>query len=268
MASLRRRRGSIDHPPDMLADVINLQEELNKLQKDVLPECDKHMQKTRDLFNDFKNVHRLVTYATKGAVLTGYLGVVLIALALLVVDEDEELYDIFAGAGAVMSAVAMLCVAFRQFGKTQKGKKLKRAINEELKEFRDKYSLVVDVVEKIGRCTEKILRDAFVADHKARALSQRFTFSFEKGLFQKDDVSKIGRLSGNLSEMIAKVASVPDILKEIVGESARGPVRKKEVKEKAEKCITDVQKGIRQIKNSVKDTIQTIETTSELLYSI
>ncbi len=84
-------------------------------------------------------------------------------------------------------------------------------------------------MENICQRTEEILRDVLLSDHKAQKLSEHFAYCFVKRhLFQEHDrtkvddwMSEIVHLSGKLSEMIAEVSSVPDILKEIIEDNKR-----------------------------------------------
>ncbi len=130
------------------------------------------------------------------------------------------------------------------------------------------------------------MRDALLSDHTAQALSEHFAYCFEKRhLFQEHDrskaddwMSKIVHLSGKLSEMIAEVSSVPDILKEIIednkrqrdkpAKTTREQIHQREFKEKAEKFINDMQRGICDLKNAVKEIKQTADIMSDRLSSI
>ncbi|XP_016119001.1 uncharacterized protein [Sinocyclocheilus grahami] len=283
MASPRghHRRGGMEEPVFMSSDVIHLKEEFNRLQKDILPECKKHLEKIHDLINEFENGNRFAIYARRGGEITGGIAMVLLALALFLI--DEEVSDIIAAAGAAAAVVAVLCATFRLYKKTQLKKNLKQSVEEELKGFQDKMNPIIDILEKIGQHTEEILRDALLSDHNAKALSEHFAYCFEKRhLFQEHDRSKVGdqmseivHLSGNISEMIAKVSSVPDILKEIIEDNKKQrakPVKprqeqihKREFKEKAEKFINDMQKGICELKNSVKEISQKTDSISDIL---
>ncbi|XP_016115293.1 uncharacterized protein [Sinocyclocheilus grahami] len=283
MASPRghHRRGSMELPPNMLSDVFHLTDELTRLYKDISLECNKHLDKIHDLTNEFKNGNRLAIYALSGGVITGGIALVLSALSFFVIDEEDS--ELFSVAGAAVAVVAVLCTAFGLNRKTQQKKKLKRSVEEELNGFQDKMNPIIDMLEKIGQCTEEILRDPSLSYHKTQALSEHFAYCFEKRhLFQEHDRSKVGdqmskivHLSGNISEMIAKVSSVPDILKEIIEDNKKQrakpakprqeQIHKREFKEKAEKFINDMQKGICMIKNSVKEISQITYRISDIL---
>ncbi|XP_043100887.1 uncharacterized protein LOC122349029 [Puntigrus tetrazona] len=262
MASPRghHRRRSMEEPVNMSSDVINLKEELNRLHKDVFPECNKHMEKMSDLLNELDNGFKPAIFALRGAVITGGIAVVFAVLSFFVYDDDVSL--ILASAGAAMAVFAVLCLAVGRSRTTQQEKNIKQMIEVELKAFLDKMNRFIDVMERICRRTEEILRDPSLSGHKTQALSEHFAYSFEKRLFQEheskvdDRMTKIALLSGKLSEMIAKVSSVPDLLKEIIEDRKRQrdqpakPTR--EFKEKAEKIIDDMRKGIRDLKKQSK----------------
>ncbi|XP_026108341.1 uncharacterized protein LOC113080388 [Carassius auratus] len=282
MASPRkhRRRRSMEEPVFMSADIINLEEELNRTQKDIFPECSKHLEKIRHLTNDFANDHGLGIYARRGGQIAGGIAIILSALALFFI--EEEVFEIVAAAGAA-AVVSLVCAAFGRNRKTHQKKNLKQSIEEESKGFQDKMNHFIDILEKNGQRTEEILRDALLSDHNVQALSEHLSYCFEKGqLFQEQDRSKAGdqmskivHLSENISEMISKINSVPDILKEIIKDNERQRAKpakprqeqmiKREFKEKAEKFINDMQKGICIIKNRVKDINQSIDSISDIL---
>ncbi|KAL1276676.1 hypothetical protein QQF64_036299 [Cirrhinus molitorella] len=178
-----------------------------------------------------------------------------------------------------MAVVAVLSAAFGRFRKTQQEKNLKRTTEEELKGFQDKINPIIDIMEQICQRTEEILRDALSSYHKAQTLSEHFTCFEKRPLFQEHDGSKMGdqifkiaHLTGNLSEMIFKVSSVPDILKEIIEDNkrqrdkptkaTREQINKREFKEKAEKFINDMQKGIGVLKKEVKEMNQIADRIS------
>uniref|UniRef100_A0A8C1RV28 Uncharacterized protein n=1 Tax=Cyprinus carpio TaxID=7962 RepID=A0A8C1RV28_CYPCA len=272
MASPRghHQRRSTEKPVNMASDVIYLKEELTRLQKNNFPECNKHIEKISDLIDEFDNGYRLAIYVLKGAVITGGITMVLLALSLFVIGvKFSEL------SFAAMAVVAVLSVAFGLDRKTQQ-EILKRTIEEELKGFQDTINPIVDMLEKICQRTEEILRDPSLSDHKTQALSEHFAYCYEKRLFQEHDSSKVGdrlskivHLSGKLSEMIAKVSSVPDIIKEIIEDDkrqhdkpakpTREQINKREFKEKAEKFINEMRKGICELKNGVKEVNQTAD---------
>lgn len=271
----------MEEPVFMSSDVINLEEELNRTQKDIFPECSKHLEKIRHLTNDFANDHGLGIYARRGGQIAGGIAIILSALALFFI--EEEVFEIVAAAGAATAVVSLLCAAFVQIRITHQKKNLKQSIEEESKGFQDKMNHFIDILEKNGQRTEEILRDALLSDRNAQALSEHLSYCFEKGqLFQEQDRSKAGdqmskivHLSENISEMIAKINSVPDILKEIIEDNERKrakpakprqeQINKREFKEKAEKFINDMQKGICIIKNRVKDINQSIDSISDIL---
>ncbi|KAK7171246.1 hypothetical protein R3I94_001246 [Phoxinus phoxinus] len=270
----RRRRNSIEEPPNMRSDVIHLQEELNRLHKDISPEFKKHLEKISDITNELKNGFRPAIFVLRAAVISGGIAVLFAALSLILNDEDVS--DMFAGTVAAAVVVSVLCSAFGIYKNTQQEKKLKnlkRTIEVECKGFQDKMNLIIDKLEKICQRTEEILRDLSLSEHKARVLTEHFSSCVGKAqLFQDHDskvgdrMSKVGLLSRNFSEMIAKVNSVPEILKEIIEDNKRlkdksaKPTHQQkymmEFKEKTEKFIIDLQKGICQLKNSVKEINQ------------
>ncbi|XP_026137159.1 uncharacterized protein LOC113114442 [Carassius auratus] len=282
MASPRghHRRGSMEEPVNMSSSVIHLKEELTRLQNDIFPECNKHIEKISDLINEFDNGYRIAIYALKGAKITGGTAMVLLALSFFVT--DEAVFEWFSAAGTAMAVVSALSVAFGLNRKTQQEKILKRPIKDEIKGYLDTINNTIDMLEKICQRTEEILRDPSLLDHRTQALSEHFTYCFEKRLFREHDsikmgdrLSKIVHLSGKLSEMIANISSVPDILKEIIEDDkrqhdkhakpTREQINKREFKEKAEKFINDMQKGISELKNGVKEINQTADRISDRL---
>ncbi len=259
------------------SDIFHLKEELNRVHKDISLECNKYRDNIDDRINEFKNGIRLAIYALRGGIITGAIGIVLSVLSFFVI--DEEVSDTVAGAGLFVAVVAVLCVAVGLNRKTRQEKKLKRTIEVELKGFQDKMNLIIDMLDNICQRTAEILRVPSLSIHKTQALSEHFACCFEKSLFQEHDrnkvVSKIDNFSGKLSEMIAKVNSVPDILKEIIEDNkrqrdkptkpTREQINKREFKEKADKFINDMQKGICELKNGVKKLSKTTDSMSNLL---
>lgn len=280
MASPRRhRRGSMEEPISMSSDVIHLSKELNRLNKEFSTECNKHLETISTLINEFKEVYRSAVYSSMAGARVGGLGLAVLFVGFALFVFDEELSLMVGGAGAGMAFIGGFRLAFGQYKKRQQ-KNIKRSIDEELQGIQDRYSPIIDILEKMCHRTEEILRDASPSDHKAQELSERFTSCFEKRhFFQEHDSSKVGDwmsksvlLSGNLSEMIAKVSSVPEILKVILEDNKRKrdkpakPTRQQiEFKEKAEKFIDEMQRGICKLKNGVKEFKQKAETLSNHL---
>ncbi|XP_042625616.1 uncharacterized protein LOC122147389 isoform X2 [Cyprinus carpio] len=279
MASPRghHQRRSTEKPVNMASDVIYLKEELTRLQKNNFPECNKYIEKISYLIDEFYNGYRLAIYVLKGAVITGGITMVLLALSLFVIGEKVSEFSY-----AAMTVVAVLSVAFGLNRKTHQEKILKRTMEEELKGFQDTINPIIDMLERICQRTEEILRDPSLSDHKTQALSEHFAYCYEKSLFREHDSSKVGdrlskivHLSGKLSEMIAKVSSVPDIIKEIIEDDKRQhdkpakptheQINKREFKEKAEKFINEMRKGICELKNGVKEVNQTADRKSNRL---
>ncbi|XP_067308202.1 uncharacterized protein [Pseudorasbora parva] len=269
----RRRRDSMEQPPNMLSDVIHLKEEFNEFQKDIYPEFNRHSKTITALFDEFGNVYRLAMYALRGAKIAGAIGIVFSVLSFVL--NDDELSFMVATAALVVSSVAAICAGLGRYKKRQL-ENIKQTIEEEVKGFQDKSSHIIDMMENICQRMEKILRDPWLSDHKSQALSDHFAYCFEKRpLFQEHDgskvedqmKSKIAHLSGNLSEMIAKVSSVPDILQEILEDNKRQKdkpakptheqITNLEFKEQKVKFINDTQNGIRKMKSAMKELKQT-----------
>ncbi|ROL42045.1 hypothetical protein DPX16_1950 [Anabarilius grahami] len=178
-----------------------------------------------------------------------------------------------------MAVASGFRVVFKLYKKTWK-ENLKRTIKEELKGIQDKSNSIIDVMEKICQHSVEVLRDAWLSEHKARALSEHFAYRFEKrhliqehdGSIVGDQMSKIMHLSGNLAEMIAKVSSVPEILKDIIEDNKRHKpakptheqINKMVLSKNAEKFINDMQKGILRLKNRVKEISQIAEKITNL----
>lgn len=273
----RHRRGSMELPTNMLSGIFHHTEELNRVHKDISLECNQYRDNIDDLLNEFRNGYRLAIYALRGGMITGGIGVLLSLLSFFVI--DDEVSDICSGAGTVVSVVAVLCVAFGLTRKTRQEKKLKRALEVELKGFQDNTNLIIDMLENICRRTEEILRDPSLSVHKTQALREHFACCFEKSLFQEHDtskvVSKMDHFSGKLSEMISKINSVPDILKEIIEDNKRQrgkpttptkeQIHYREFKEKANQFINNMQKRIRELKHGVKKIIETTDSISNIL---
>ncbi len=259
------------------SDFIHLGEELLRLQKDSSLEFNKHMDKMGDLLNEFREVYiRAACSSIAGARVGGFgVAVMFAGLALFVFDED--VCAIIAGAGAGMAAIGGFRFVLGRYRKTQLKKNLKQSTEEELNGIQDQFSRTIDLLEKICQRTAEILRDPSLSDHKTQALSEHFACCFEKPhLFQEhdtsnvdDQMSKILHLSGKLSEIIAKVSSVPDILNEIIEDNKRQrgkpakhtheQIHKREFKEKAEKTINVIQREICEVKNRVKEIKQTAD---------
>jgi len=255
------------------SDVINLQEEVKTLHKDIFPEFNKHLERMSDLTNECETGLRSAICVLRGAVITAGIAMVLSVLSFIL--DDEDVSEMFAGAGIAVAVVSVLCVAFGIFKKTQQEKKLKRNIEKERKGYQDKTGLIIDILEKICHSTEETLRDLSLSEHKARVLGEHFSSCFGKTQFFQEqdskvgDMSKIGLLSGKLSEMMSKVSSVPEILREILEEDKRKKDKPAklthqqrhtmEIKQKAETFIHDMQKAILQFKKSAKETNRIID---------
>ncbi len=252
---------------------------LNRLHRDISPECNKRIEKMRDLINDFKEVYIRAACSSRAGARVGGFGVAVMFAGLALFVFDEEVSAIIAAAGAGLAVVGGFRFALGRYRKTRQKKNLKRSIEEEFKGIQDKICPTIDIMEKICQRIEEILRDPLLSDHTAQALSEHFGFSFEKRhLFQEHDrskaddwMSKIVHLSGKLSEMITEVSSVSDIL--IIednkrqcdkpAKTTRERINKREFKEKAEKLI-NMQKGICEMKNRVKGINQIAERISNL----
>ncbi|XP_026135271.1 uncharacterized protein LOC113113355 isoform X2 [Carassius auratus] len=266
---------SMDKPINMSSSVIHLKEEFTRLQNKFFPECNKRIEKISDLINEFNNGYSLAIYVLHGAIIGGIM-MVLLALSVLAIDVEVSQLSF-----AATAIVAVLGVAYRLDRKIQR-EISKHTIKDEIKGFQDTINNTIDMLEKFCQHTEEILRDPSLLDHRTQALSEHFTYCFEKRLFREHDsikmgdrLSKIVHLSGKLSEMIANISSVPDILKEIIEDDkrqhdkpakpTREQINKREFKEKAEKFINDMQKGISELKNGVKEINQTADRISDRL---
>lgn len=259
---------------------IHLSEELNRLQKDFSPECHKHLETMDNLFNELKPIYISSACSSIAGVRVGGYGLAVLFVGLALSVFNEEVSIIVAAAGAGMAIAGGLRLAFGRYKKLQQ-ENLKQKIKEELKGIQDKSNSIIDVLEKICQHAVEILRDPWLSDHTAQALSERFAYRFEKRhLIQEHDSSKVGdqmskimHLSGNLAEMIAKVSSVPEILKEIIEDNKRRhdkpakptheQINIKEFREK-DKFFNEMQKGISGLKNIVKQIGQTAEQITNL----
>lgn len=205
------------------------------------------------------------------------LAVLFVGLALFVFNEEVSI--IVAAAGAGVAIAGGLRLAFGLYKKIQL-ENLKQNIKEELKGIQDKTSSIIDVMEQICQHAVEILRNAELSEHKAQALSEHFAYRFEKRHFIQeqdssnvgDQMSKIRHLSGNLAEMIAKLSSVPEILKEIIEENKRRhdkPAKREQINTRkfrgnVDKFINEMQKVISGLKNSVKEIDKIAEQITNL----
>lgn len=253
------------------SDIINLSEELNRLNKDISPQCNQHMNNICHHIDEFKKDSRIVIYALKGGAVAAIIASVLSISSLFLNDDNDSIMAVAAGAALVV--VSVLLVVLGLFQKKQKVKNLKRIIEEELKEFQDKTMPLIDMLETVCQRTEEILRDFLLKDQKAQVLRERLAFFDKMRLFQGMDFSKEGdqmskmmHLSGNLSHMIAKVSSVSDILKDITEESKRRydkpidatykDVNVRDIKGQTQQLIDEMKKNICQLRNIVKESSQ------------
>lgn len=253
----------------------HLSEELNRLQKDFSPECKKHIDTINDLLNELEVVYLPSASSSVAGARVGRYGLAILFVGLALFVFNEEVSAFVAAAGAGMAGFGAFAFSFGRYKKTQK-ENLKRTIIEEIKGIQDKSNSIIDVLEKICQHSLEILRNAELSEHKAQALSEHFAYRFEKRhLIQEhdssnvgDQMSKIRHLSGNLAEMIAKVSSVPEILKEIIEDNKRRHDRpakpKQEQINKIEKYIDEIQKGISGLKNSVKEIGQIAEKITDV----
>ncbi|XDV11118.1 hypothetical protein PO909_000140, partial [Leuciscus waleckii] len=261
------------------SDVIHLYEELNRLNEDFSPECNKHLRTISTLINGLKEVYISAVCSSNTGARMGGLGLAVLFVGFALFEFDEEVSLIVAGVGIGMAVVGGFRFAFGQYKKRQL-KNIKRNIEKELQGIQDQHSPIIDILEKICHRTEEILRDASPSDHKAQALSERLTSCFdERHFFQDHDSSKVDDwmsksvlLSRNLSEMISKICSVPEILKEIIEDNKRKrdkpakPTHQQiEFKKNAEKVIDEIQRLICNLKNGVKEINQSAEIISDNL---
>ncbi|XP_048015062.1 uncharacterized protein LOC125247668 [Megalobrama amblycephala] len=276
MASTKphHRRESMEEPLTM-SSFIHLREELNRLHKDFSPECNKHIDTINNLLNELEVVYLPSACSSVAGARVGRYGLAILFVGLALFVFNEEVSAFVAAAGAGMAVFGAFAFAFGRNKKTQK-ENLKRTIKEELKGIQDKNCSIIDVMEKICQHSVEILRNAGLSEHKAQALSEHFAYRLEKRhLIQEHDSSKVGvqmskivHLSGNLAEMITKVSSVPEILKEIIEDNKRRhdkPAKPThEQINKMEKFINDIQKGISGLKNNVKEIGQIAEKITNL----
>lgn len=234
-----------------------------------------------NLLNEFKPIYISSALSfVKGARAGGYgLAVLFVGLALSIFNEEVSI--IVAAAGAGMAIAGGLRLAFGLYKKIQQ-ENLKQKIKEELKGIQDKSCSIIDVMEQICQHSVEILRNAELSDHKAQALSEHFAYRLEKRHFIQehdssnmgDQMSKIRHLSGNLAEMITKLSSVPEILKEIIEENKRRhdkpakptheQINKREFRGNVDKFINEMQKVISGLKNSVKEIDKIAEQITNL----
>nr|XP_005160448.1 uncharacterized protein si:ch211-285c6.6 [Danio rerio] len=265
----RRRRNSMDLPTNLSSDLVHLNEELNRLNKDISPQCDQHMKNVLDHIDQFKNDSRIFINAFKGGAVAGIIAFVLSISSLFLNDDDDSVMAI--AAGAALTVVSGLLVVFGKFQKKRKVKNLKRVIEEELKEFQDKITPLIDILETMCQRTEEIMSELLLKYQKAQVLRERLAFFDKMRLFQEvdfskegDQMSKMKHLSGNLSHMIAKVTSVSDIIKEITEERRRQydkpvdatykEVNVRDIKKQTEQMINEMKKTICQLRNIVKES--------------
>lgn len=265
----RRRRNSMDLPTNLSSDLVHLNEELNRLNKDISPQCNQHMKNVLDHIDQFKNDSRIFIYALKGGAVAGIIAFVLSISSLFLNDDDD--YVMAIAAGAALSVVSGLLVVFGKFQKKRKVKNLKRVIEEELKEFQDKITPLIDILETMCQRTEEIMSELLLKYQTAQVLRERLAVFDKMHLYQEvdfskegDQMSKMKHLSGNLSHMIAKVTSVSDIIKEITEERRRRydkpvdatykEVNVRDIKEQTEQMINEMKKTMCQLRNIVKES--------------
>ncbi|XP_016366778.1 uncharacterized protein LOC107707303 isoform X2 [Sinocyclocheilus rhinocerous] len=264
---------------DELYDITHLQEELNKLHEKISPECNKHIKKMTEVVNEFEKDFRHATNISRGAVISGAVGVAGIILGLALAAFTGGASVIVSGLGTAALAGGGIALAIGEFKKTQQEKNLRQTIEKELEEFQNKISPIINMLEKICNRTQEILRDPTLSKHKANAIRERFSYCFEKiHLFQKDSNREVGarkHLAGDLSEIVAEMSSVLEILEEIIEDKeeqddndnpeetpAHKQIDEKEFKEKAEKFIDEMRKGIDQLQNVMNE----IDLTKQRLF--
>lgn len=264
----RRRRHSMDLPTNLSSDLIHLSEELNRLNEDISPQCDQHMKNVLDHIDEFTN-SRIFNYALKGGAVAAIIVFVVLILSFYLNDDDYFIMAVMAG--AALSVVSALLVVLGLFLKKQKEKNFKRIIKKELKEFQDRITPLIDMLETMCQCTEEILSELLLKHQKAQVLRERLAFFDKMRLFQGvdfskegDQMSKMKHLSGNLSHMIAKVTSVSDIIKEITEERRRRydkpvdatykEINLRDFKKQTEQMINEMKKNICQLRNIVKES--------------
>ncbi|KAK9971331.1 hypothetical protein ABG768_024704 [Culter alburnus] len=278
MASYRHqhRRRSKEEPPD-ISDVNDLKEELYKLHEKISPECQEHIKKMNTLVKEFEEDYRhAVRVSTGGAIAAGIGGVAMIVgIALSVFTLGAS--AIVAGIGAAAAGGGGIACGIGKFKKTQKEKNLRKSLEDQLTELQTKISPVIDLLKKIFCRVQDIMRNPKLSEHQANAIRECFYYCFEKiQLFQIDDNRGVGspmreslRLTGNLSKTFAEMSSMLDLLDEIIEDDDEGQndndrpadtkkekELEKEFKEKADKFIDEMKKGINQLENVMKEIYQ------------
>ncbi|XP_052459327.1 uncharacterized protein LOC128017806 [Carassius gibelio] len=279
-----RRRPSMDEQTEELSDIIRLREELNELHKKITPECNEHIKKMTDVVNEFEKDYRHAFYdnirrvgARIGAGIGAITGMVL-GLALAPFTFGASV--IAAGVGAAAGAAAGGGIVFiiGEFKKEQQEKKSRQTIEKELEELQYKISPIINMLEKIYDCTQKILRNPKLSEHKVNELRERFSSCFEKTqLFQRDRSRAVGAqkdLTGDLSGIFAEISSVLKILEEIIEDkeeqndndnleetpadkqTQKQKIDEEQFKKKAETFIDEMKKGINELQNVMNEVDQ------------
>ncbi|XP_016326315.1 uncharacterized protein LOC107676296 isoform X2 [Sinocyclocheilus anshuiensis] len=261
---------SMKDPPFMKceSDITHLREELNRLHEKISPECNEHIKKMTEVVNEFEKDFRHATNISRGAMISGGVGVAGIILGLALAAFTGGASTIVSGLGTAALAGGGIALAIGEFKKTQQEKNLRQTIEKELEDFQKKISPIINMLEKIFNRTQEILRDPTLSKHKANAIRERFSYSFEKiHLFQRDSSREVGarkHLTGDPSEIVAEMSSVLEILEEIIEDKeeqddnpeetpAHKQINEKEFKKKAKKFIDEMRKGINQLQNVMNE---------------
>lgn len=260
-----QRRSSMNQPTDKLSDITHLRDELNRLHKDVSPECNEHIKKMTDLVNDFeKDYNRAFNIA---ALIAGGVGISSLALGIALAAFTIGASLVASGIGIAAAAAGATVRAIGDFKQKQQEKNIKLAIEIEMQEFQNKISPIINILEKIFNHTQEILRDPMLSIDKANAVRECFTHFEKVHLFQRDSSREVGaHFSRDLSKIFAEMSSVLLILEEIIedkvkqddnvnpdGKTARKQIDEKEFKEKADKFIDEMKKGIDHLNNCMNE---------------
>ncbi|XP_052459335.1 uncharacterized protein LOC128017810 [Carassius gibelio] len=267
----QRRRPSMDEPTEELSDIIRLREELNRLHKKITPECNEHIKKMTDVVNEFEKDYRLAFYDNirRGAGIGMRIGVTGMVLGLALAPFTLGASLVVAGVGAAAAIIFII----GKFKKEQQEKKSRQTIEKELEELQKKISPIINMLEKIYDCTQKILRNPKLSEHKVNARCERFSSCFEKTqLFQRDRSRAVGAqkdLTGDLSETFAEMSYVLKILEEIIEDKeeqndndkpeetpADKQIDEEQFKKKAETFIDEMKKGINELQNVMNEVDQ------------
>ncbi|XP_058627135.1 apolipoprotein L3-like [Onychostoma macrolepis] len=270
----RRRRNSKDEPPDMLSDVIGLQEEFIALYERHYHELQECIQALNHLINTFEKDLRRCTAVTIGGGIVGIAGGVTTIAGLALAPFTLGASVAVAGVGSIMAFGGGVGSGLVNFMKMHQQKKLIQNVKNGLEEFQNKIKPMTDILNVICEHYNEILRHLNKPEDDIRGFIKCAAGASEILCFMRiDDIgevaaqaSKTVRLTTTLTGVFAGISLVFDILSVIEDNktlddlnklSGNHQISESEMESKAGKFIVEMRKVIHQQQNFMDELKKT-----------